>query len=248
MEDFSSPTLAERNPWLEQTTSPTTTEISVKAVPNETHQTRFQRNIEIGRYIPCVQNPEIIWTDLPANVDLSRHSHHLRESDGAVPIAWLLVSGGGLIAGGIGVRQGRKTCRTAVDPMEVLMLTLRYEPNEPDWKRAHSKSACLLRHSFPHRSWSIASIQCFKIGGTEGRSSHATVTIARTETTLQVSRLTLNGTCVQEAHQYKHCRSYKDSCWRLGTHLRVFQTGSSSRALFNEITNWESREGARQKV
>ena len=67
----------------------------------------------------------------PRMVDLSRHSHHLRESDGAVPIAWLLVSDGGLIAGGIGVRQGRQTCFTAVDPMEVSMLTLRYEPNEP---------------------------------------------------------------------------------------------------------------------
>ena len=41
------------------------------------------------------------------------------------------LSEGGLIAGGIGVRQGRQTCFfTAVDPMNVSMLTPRDEPNE----------------------------------------------------------------------------------------------------------------------
>ena len=40
-------------------------------------------------------------------------------------------SGGGLTAVGIGVRQERQTCFfTAVDPNNVSMLTLRYEPNE----------------------------------------------------------------------------------------------------------------------
>ena len=42
--------------------------------------------------------------------------------------------------------------------------------------------------------------------------------------------MTLNGTCVLVTCLVKYSKSYKVSCRRLGTNLRVFQTGSSSRA------------------
>ena len=35
---------------------------------------------------------------------------------------------------------------------------------------------------------------------------------------------------IADPHQCKHCTSYKNSCRRLGKHLRVFQTESSSRS------------------
>ena len=42
------------------------------------------------------------------------------------------ISEGGFITVGIGVREGRQTCFfVAVDPTEVSMTTLQYEPNEP---------------------------------------------------------------------------------------------------------------------
>ena len=64
---------------------------------------------------------------------------------------------------------------------------------------AHSQSACLLRFSFLHRSRGILEES------------------AETVVTLQVSRLTLNGTCVLVTRRCKDFESSKDSCWRPGT-------------------------------
>ena len=59
----------------------------------------------------------------------------------------------------------------------------------------------------------------------------------RTETTLQVSRLKLSGTCVLAKNL---CKDH-ESADRART--RVFRTESSSRASsFNTITNWESAQ------
>ena len=66
--------------------------------------------------------------------------------------------------------------------------------------------------------------------GKEGRSSFEKVIAARTETTLQVRRLALNGTCVLVTHLFKYGTCSRHSCRRPGTTLRVFWTGSSSRA------------------
>ena len=82
-----------------------------------------------------------------------------------------------------------------------------------------------------------------QIWSTEGRSSHEKVTIPKTETALQVvSPLTLNGTRVLVTRLCKYCEKSKYSCRRLGTHLRVCQTGSSSRACSTTSKNWESQK------
>ena len=54
------------------------------------------------------------------------------------------------------------------------------------------------------------------------------MTIPKTETTLQVSRLTLDGTSVLLTRQCKYCTRCKNSCRTPGTNLIVFQTGSTS--------------------
>ena len=76
----------------------------------------------------------------------------------------------------------------------------------------------------------------------EGRSSHGKVTVAEAEQTLQVSRLTLNGVLVQVTHRCTYCTSCNNSCRKPGTTLRMFQTGSSSRARFNDITDYTRKK------
>ena len=48
-----------------------------------------------------------------------------------------------------------------------------------------------------------------------------TVPIAKTEMSLQVSRLTLDGTCVWVTHWRNHCASYNTSCPKPGMTLRI---------------------------
>ena len=95
-------------------------------------------------------------------------------------------------------------------------------------EHAHCTSACLLRLRLLYRSCVLDHTSACKIRERK-EEMFRRVTAARTETTLQVSRLTLNGACVLMKRLYKYCTSYKNSCWRPGTNLRVFQTGSSSR-------------------
>ena len=86
-----------------------------------------------------------------------------------------------------------------------------------------AKSACLLR---------LGALDPTSASnkGKESIKCHEKVTIATTDTTLQVRQLTLNGTCVLVTRLCKHCMSCKNSFRRPGTNLKVFQTGSSSRA------------------
>ena len=163
---------------------------------------RCQKEIEDGDASLCMDRISKASFHISTRMaKLLRHSHHLRESDGAVPwnilihnskgfetAKWALKNGtdkvrfeycvcvrsvqgqsggqhidpilqsnvpiphgwtdyiyhvgstfdyrsiseGGLVVGGVGVREGCHTCFfTAVDPMEASMLTPRYEPNEP---------------------------------------------------------------------------------------------------------------------
>ena len=95
------------------------------------------------------------------------------------------------------------------------------------WEHAHCQGACLLWLSLLHRFRGIG----FKSSGTEGRRGQGkSDKCKKTETTLQVSRLTLNGTCVRVTHQCNDCTSCKNSCREPDTNLINFQTGSSSRA------------------
>ena len=48
-----------------------------------------------------------------------------------------------------------------------------------------------------------------------------TVPTAKTEMSLQVSRLTLDGTCVWVTHWRNHCTSYNTSCPKPGMSLRI---------------------------
>ena len=58
------------------------------------------------------------------------------------------------------------------------------------------------------------------------------------ETTLQVSQLTLNGTCVLVTRLCKYCTNYKNSFKRLGTNLS-FPDRIIHASMFNDITNWD---------
>ena len=83
-------------------------------------------------------------------------------------------------------------------------------------KHAQSQSASLPRLSFLYRARAMDLISASKNVEKKAESVMKKVTLARTETTLQVSQLTLNGTSVMVT-------------LRAILHLRVFQTGSSSR-------------------
>ena len=50
---------------------------------------------------------------------------------------------------------------------------------------------------------------------------------------------TWNGTCVRVTHECQNCTSFKDSCRRPDTHLRVFPDRIIFASMFN-VTNWES--------
>ena len=78
--------------------------------------------------------------------------------------------------------------------------------------------------------------------GRQRRSWKVTVNCKRTETTLQVRRLTLTGSCVQVTHQRTYCTSYENSCRRLGTYVRVFQEGTSSRTCLTTSPTGKTRK------
>ena len=75
-------------------------------------------------------------------------------------------------------------------------------------------SSLTLSSTRSGRHWIQSVLQQY---GQQVRSSHDKVTVAQTEMTLQVSRLTLKGTCVWVTHHCKYCTCYKHSCRKPGT-------------------------------
>ena len=87
----------------------------------------------------------------------------------------------------------------------------------------------------------LNSVSASKSGEQEPEAVMKSDTCKKTETTLQVCRLTLNGTCVRVTHVCKYCTSCKDSCWRhepdnLPDRIIVFAS------MLNDMTNWRVRK------
>ena len=102
------------------------------------------------------------------------------------------------------------------------------------WKHAHCKKVHVFSDSvLLHKPRCVGSNECFNVLGTEGRSSHEKQPL---------HQLTLNGTCVLVIQRCKYCTSCKNSCWRPGTHLSFFQTGSSSRACSTTSPTGKARK------